>query len=192
MHPYCKKSLLCLSLVLTLSACTGLTTKSSTDTVPASGGSQAETYDNPNYYYLFDDILIPNGMEHTADDDFSFDTQQFKAGIQIFQGRVVYDDLINFFLNNMVKDGWKKVSAVRSKKSILIFEKANKAAIIELNDGYKAKATVFAFEYKGGAYAGRSTTLARPGTAKAPPGATSSFSSQGSQGGSFNEKDINN
>jgi hypothetical protein len=60
---------------------------------------------------------------------------------------VVYDDLINFFLNNMVKDGWKKVSAVRSKKSILIFEKANKACTIEVVDGYKAKATVFAFEY---------------------------------------------
>jgi hypothetical protein len=192
MQPYFIKSLLCLSLILALSACTGLATKSNTDTVPASGGSQAETYDNPNYYYLFDDILIPNGMEHTAADDFSFDTQQFKAGIQIFQGRVVYDDLVNFFLNNMVKDGWKKVSAVRSKKTILIFEKANKASIIELNDGYKAKATVFAFEYKGGSYADRSANRARPGTAKAPAGATSPSSSQGSQGGSFNEKDINN
>lgn len=189
MRTYFSKALLCLTLVLFLSACTGLATKSSSDTVPASGGSQAETYDNPNYYYLFDDILIPNGMEHTADDDFSFDTQQFKAGIQIFQGRVIYDDLVNFFLNNMVKDGWKKVSAVRSKKSILIFEKANKAAIIELNDGYKAKATVFAFEYKGGSYAGRPSARTRPGTAKAPAGATSSSASQG---GSFNEKDISN
>ncbi|OGR38792.1 MAG: hypothetical protein A2051_10790 [Desulfovibrionales bacterium GWA2_65_9] len=189
MHSYFQKSLLCLALVLMLSACSGLNTKSAAETAPANGGSQAETYDNPNYYYLFDDILIPNGMEHTADDDFSFDTQQFKAGIQIFQGRVVYDDLINFFLNNMVKDGWKKVSAVRSKKSILIFEKANKAAIIELNDGFKAKATVFAFEYKGGAYAGRTSTQGRPGTAKAPAGATSSSARSG---GSFSEKDINN
>lgn len=189
MHPYFQKSLLCLCLALALSACSGMNTKSSADTVPASGGSQAETYDNPNYYYLFDDVLIPNGMEHTADEDFSFDTQQFKAGIQIFQGRVIFDDLINFFLNNMVKDGWKKVSAVRSKKSILIFEKANKAAIIELTDGYKAKATVFAIEYKGGAFSGRSNGQARPGTAKAPAGSTSSATPRG---GSFSEKDISN
>ena len=187
MHPSFKKPLLCLSLALALSACSGLnTSKSNTDTAPAGSGSQAETYENPNYYYLFDDILIPNGMEHTPDDDFSFDTQQFKAGIQIFQGRVVFDDLINFFLNNMVKDGWKKVSAVRSKKSILIFEKANKAAIIELNDGYKAQAKVFAFEYKGGTYSSRSNSISRPGTAKARPGATSASQ------GSFSEKDINN
>jgi len=189
MHACFRKSLLCLCLVLSLSACSGLNTKSSADSAPATGGSQAETYDNPNYYYLFDDILIPNGMEHTADDDFSFDTQQFKAGIQIFQGRVIYDDLINFFLNNMVKDGWKKVSAVRSKKSILIFEKANKAAIIELNDGFKAKATVFALEYKGGAYSNSNRTTSsqpRAGTAKARPSGAS-----GSQG-SFSEKDISN
>ena len=188
MHASFRKSLLCLALILSLSACSGMNTKTSADSSPASGGSQAETYENPNYYYLFDDILIPNGMEHTAEDDFSFDTQQFKAGIQIFQGRVIYDDLINFFLNNMVKDGWKKVSAVRSKKSILIFEKANKAAIIELNDGYKAKATVFALEYKGGSYSNANRTTAQPraGTAKARPGNAS-----GSQG-SFSEKDISN
>jgi hypothetical protein len=171
---------LCVAL---LSACSGMSGRATTDTAPASG-SQAETYDNPNYYYLFDDILVPNGMEHTPDDDFSFETQQFKAGIQNFQGRVVFDDLINFFLNNMVKDGWRKVSAVRSKKSILIFEKSNKAAIIELNDGFKAKATIFALEYKTGTPSSQRTTL-RPGTAVAKPAPT------GSQRGSFSEKDIN-
>lgn len=181
----------CLCLVLALSACSGLNTAGNNDPAPATGGSQAETYDNPNYYYLFDDILIPNGMEHTGDDDFSFDTQQFKAGIQIFQGRVVFDDLINFFLNNMTKDGWRKVSAVRSKKSILIFEKQNKAAIIELVDGFKAKATVFALEFKAGApspvrSSGSSSTSVRPGTAKARPAPA------GASAGSFSEKDISN
>jgi hypothetical protein len=187
MHSSFMKALLCLCLTLVVCACSGLNTKSNSDPAPASGGSQAETYDNPNYYYLFDDVLIPNGMEHSAEEDFSFDTQQFKAGIQIFQGRVVFDDLINFFLNNMIKDGWKKVSAVRSKKSILIFEKTNKAAIIELVDGYKAKATVFALEYKsGGSSTVRSGSQPRPGTAAAKPAPA------GSSKGSFSEKDISN
>ncbi len=150
---------------------------------PASTG--AETYDNPNYYYLFDDILVPNSMEHVTGDDFSFDTQQFKAGIQVFQGRVVFDDLINFFLNNMAKDGWRKVSAVRSQKSILIFEKNNKAATVELVDGFKAKATIFAIEYKSGASNSRAPQQQyRPGTAAAkalPPSAPVD---------SFSEKDI--
>jgi hypothetical protein len=185
MHASFHKALLCLALAVVLSACSGLNTKSNVDPAPATGGSQAETYDNPNYYYLFDDILIPNGMEHTADEDFSFDTQQFKAGIQIFQGRVVFDDLINFFLNNMVKDGWRKVSAVRSKKSILIFEKNNKAAIIELTDGFKAKATVFALEYKAGG-SSQTRTTPRPGTAPGRPAPA------GSSRGSFGEKDISN
>ena len=156
------------------------------DSSPPSGGSSAETYDNPNYYYLFDDILVPNGMEHSTGDDFSFDTQQFKAGIQVFNGRVVFDDLINFFLNNMAKDGWKKVSAVRSQKSILIFEKTNKAATVELVDGFKAKATIFAIEYKAGAapVASSRQHQYRPGTAAAKPAPTTAPVDN------FTEKDI--
>lgn len=174
-----------LMLAALLTACSGMSGRATTDTAPAGSGSQAETYESPNYYYLFDDVLVPNGMEHTPEEDFSFETQQFKAGIQNFQGRVVFDDLINFFLNNMVKDGWRKVSAVRSKKSILIFEKSNKAAIIELNDGFKAKATVFALEYKSGSPAAGSRQL-RPGTAAAKPAPS------GASRGGFNEKDISN
>lgn len=179
------KFLLGLSLAVSLTACSGMNnTRATTDAGPANSG-QAETYDNPNYYYLFDDILVPNGMEHTAGDDFSFDTQQFKAGIQNFEGRVVFDDLINFFQNNMVKDGWRKVSAVRSKKSILIFEKANKAAIIELVDGFKAKATVFALEYKVGSSAPARSSNTRTGTSRGVPAPSAPSK------GSFSEKDIN-
>ncbi|MBU1228393.1 MAG: hypothetical protein KKA55_05375 [Proteobacteria bacterium] len=184
-------SALALVLALSLSACSGLNTKNSNEPAPVNSGSQAETYDNPNYYYLFDDVLIPNGLEHAADEDFSFDTQQFKAGIQIFQGRVIFDDLVNFFLNNMIKDGWRKVSAVRSKKSILIFEKSNKACIIELVDGFKAKATVFALEFKSGSTVSprAGNGQVRPGTAQARPGLSGSSSSSK---GSFSEKDISN
>ncbi len=183
--------LLGLALTLSLVACSGMNTRATADTGPAATGNQAETYENPNYYYLFDDILVPNGMEHTAGDDFSFDTQQFKAGIQNFEGRVVFDDLINFFQNNMVKDGWRKVSAVRSKKSILIFEKPNKAAIIELVDGFKAKATVFALEYKtGSSSSSRSATTrstsARTSTPRGVPGPSAPAQSN------FSEKDISN
>lgn len=181
------KLFLGLTLTLGLVACSGMNTRATSDTGPAAPGSNVETYENPNYYYLFDDILVPNGMEHTAGDDFSFDTQQFKAGIQNFEGRVVFDDLINFFLNNMVKDGWRKVSAVRSKKSILIFEKANKAAIIELTDGFKAKATVFALEYKsGGGNSSMRSTTTRTNSSRGVPGPSAPSK------GSFSEKDINN
>lgn len=180
------KLILGLGLSLVLVACSGMNTRATSDTGPAAPGGEVETYDNPNYYYLFDDILVPNGMEHVADDDFSFDTQQFKAGIQNFQGRVVYDDLINFFQNNMIKDGWRKVSAVRSKKSILIFEKQNKAAIIELTDGFKAKATIFALEYKTGSSSSSRGTATRNGNARGVPGPSAPSK------GNFTEQDISN
>lgn len=183
------KFLLVPSLALALGACSGLST-SRAPSDPAGNqtqGGQPETYENPNYYYLFDDILVPNGMDHDADDDFSFDTQQFKAGIQHFSGRVVFDDLVNFFQNNMIKDGWRKVTAVRSKKSMLVFEKSNKAAIIELEDGFKAKATVFALEYKPGAGA------ADPAQQLRSPAARSAAPQHQAQPatGAYHEQDIN-
>ncbi|SNR86831.1 hypothetical protein SAMN04488503_1606 [Humidesulfovibrio mexicanus] len=174
--------LLGVALAASLVACSGMNARATTESGPAAGGAQAETYETPNYYYLFDDILVPNAMEHVAGDDFSFDTQQFKAGIQNFEGRVVFDDLMNFFQNNMIKDGWRKVSAVRSKKSILIFEKTNKAAIIELVDGFKAKATIFALEYKSGS----ASTSAKSGNPRGVPGPSAPSKS------SFSEKDISN
>jgi hypothetical protein len=180
------KLVLGLALTLGLFACSGMNARATSDTGPASPGGEVETYDNPNYYYLFDDILVPNGMEHVGGDDFSFDTQQFKAGIQNFQGRVVFDDLINFFQNNMLKDGWRKVSAVRSKKSILIFEKQNKAAIIELTDGFKAKATIFALEYKTGSTSSTRSTTSRTSTSRGVPGPSAPSK------GNFTEQDINN
>jgi len=180
------KSVCGLFLVCALCACGSMNNRATTDTAPANTGAQTETYDNPNYYYLFDDILVPNGLEHTADEDFSFDTQQFKAGIQNFQGRVVFDDLINFFQNNMVKDGWKKVSAVRSKKSILIFEKSNKAAIIELMDGFTAKATIYALEYKTGSSSSSRSATTRTNSSRGVPGPSAPSK------GSFTEQDINN
>ncbi len=180
------KPLVLASALVVLPACAA-TSGQHVDSGPTGTAPQAESYENPNYYYLFDDVLVPNGMEHVASDDFSFDTQQFKAGIQVFQGRVVFDDLINFFLNNMTKDGWKKVSTVRSQKSILIFEKANKACTIELVDGFKAKATIFAIEYKSGSSTSNRSAARdyRPGTAagKTPPPVAPKSN--------FSEQDIN-
>jgi len=48
------KLLLGLSLCLSLAACSGMNTRATADSGPAAPGSNVETYDNPNYYYLFD------------------------------------------------------------------------------------------------------------------------------------------
>ena len=158
-----------------MTACSSLSNSSSTD--PAETGattsSQAstpevhtETYENSSYYYDFSDILVPRELEFQAAESYVFDTRSFRSGVMIFTGRVVNADLINFFINNMAKDGWTLVTSLKADKSILIFEKFNKSASIQIMDGFKSKVTIVAVEAKGG-----------PGTTMQQPSGQNSLSS---------------
>lgn len=133
-----------LVLLFSLAACT---TTSTGSTPPAdNGGSQ---YSDTNYYYDFQDILIPNELDYVADESYTLDNRKFRVGIMKFKGRVVVQDLIQFFLNNMNKDNWEKIASVKGKISILSFEKFNKSCIIQIEDGFgNAKVTIIAAEAK--------------------------------------------
>ncbi|MCM0756065.1 hypothetical protein M7784_12530 [Desulfovibrio aminophilus] len=184
--------------LVSMAACSTLSTSGSGSSEPASGGSssggqaaqpevQTETYENSSYYYDFSDILVPRELEFQAAESYVFDTRSFRSGVMIFTGRVVNADLINFFVNNMTKDGWTLVTSLKADKSILIFEKFNKSASIQIVDGFKSKVTIVAVEAKGGP----GTTMQQPAagqdsfsSAKTPAGAT-----QGSKR-SMKEKDL--
>ena len=121
---------------------------------PASDSTQSEKvyteeYKDPNYYYDFDDILVPKELTPVSADMSIFDDETFKAGFRVFEGRVVNEDLINFFVNNMAKDNWEKVAIFKSDKSILMYRKPTKRCTIQIEDGFKTKVTIFAVEYKG-------------------------------------------
>ncbi len=132
----------------------------------AQGNPQAvtETYEESNYYYDFSDILVPRELEFKGDESYVFDTSTFKAGVMNFSGRVVNEDLVNFFINNMAKDGWKMTTSLKSDKSILIFEKFNKACSIQVVKGtIFSKVIIFAVEAKGG-----SGSTMQPGAVSSP------------------------
>lgn len=142
-------SVFLLVLALTASACA--TKSTSTDPAgeeEATPSAYQETYENPNYYYDFDDILIPRELEPIDKEKYVFDDPRFLAGFRIFSGRVVAEDVFNFFVNNMVKDNWTKKFSLKAEKSVLAFEKSNKSCTIQIEDGFKTKVTVFAIEFK--------------------------------------------
>jgi len=117
------------------------------------GGAQPseQTYENLNYYYEFDDILIPKELDFKADESYTLDNKKFRAGIMRFSGRVVVQDLLQFFMNNMAKDNWERTSAVKGKMSVLSFEKFNKSCVIQVDDSFaKATVTIIAVETKDG------------------------------------------
>lgn len=150
---------LVLLALIALPACSALQNDSSSspDAHPASASSgpgqpevKTQTFENPNYYYDFGDILVPRELSFQSDESYVFDTRSFKAGVMVFTGRVDNNDLINFFINNMSKDGWTVVTTIKGERSVLIFEKFNKSASVQIQAGFKSKVTVFAVEAKGG------------------------------------------
>ncbi len=101
---------------------------------PPGGQSNTEAYEELNYYYDFDDVLVPKELKLDAGDSFVFETPQFKTGILKFNGRVDSFSLVDYFNTNLAKDGWKKHSSYKAKKSILVYEKPNKSCFISVLD----------------------------------------------------------
>lgn len=139
-----------LIIVFTASACAtkSTSTEPAADSQSSSQTAYQQTYENPNYYYDFNDILIPRELTPIDDEKYVFDDPRFLAGFRIFSGHVVAEDVFNFFVNNMAKDNWRKKFSLKAEKSVLAFEKDNKSCTIQIEDGYKTKVTVFAIEFK--------------------------------------------
>ena len=88
-----------------------------------------------NYYYDFDDILVPRDMELQPRSSFVLETPGVKAGVLVFKGRVDPISLTSFFTNNMLKDGWQMSSSFRYQRTIMVFTKPDRDCIINIQDG---------------------------------------------------------
>jgi hypothetical protein len=134
------------ALSLALTSCAAMSKDRPAE--PERAAVHSERQEAPNFYYEFDDILVPRELALVIEDSQTIEDEKFKAGIQVFEGRVVTADLINFFLNNMAKDGWRLTRKAMSKNTTLDFDKANKRCTISILDGFKTRVTVFAVEAK--------------------------------------------
>ena len=121
--------------LLLLTSCESMrkTFSSSPDesSAPAGASVSAET---TSYYYDFEDVLVPQDMEKDKDESYVFSTNNIKAGVLVFDGRVESTSLTEFFKDNMAKDGWNLVSSVVGKRTLLFFDKPSKFCIISIMD----------------------------------------------------------
>ncbi len=134
---------------LTLFAACTATGKNTAGADPASASTAAE-YQDPDYYYDFDDILIPKEIDYLEDQSYKLDNNKFRAAIMKFKGRVEVLELVQYFVNNMVKDNWTLVANNKAGKlSVLTFEKFNKSCVIHIDDSFaSANTTIIAVEVK--------------------------------------------
>ncbi len=124
--------------VLVLFAFSCAQMQGSSDPAPPSGAEHqevAEYQGNTDFYYDFDDILVPKEMELQSPESFILETPGAKHGVMVFSGKVEVLSLTNFFINNMMKDNWVLLSAFKSKRTILLFEKPSRYCVINITDG---------------------------------------------------------
>ncbi|MDL2316257.1 hypothetical protein LJC59_04175 [Desulfovibrio sp. OttesenSCG-928-A18] len=97
----------------------------------------SEPVPGENYYYgEFSDIPIPNEMSESKNDTFiTFAPSGLKCGVQRFTGRVDLVSLMNTMRKNMANTGWTLRSLLRSKESVLVFEKPDRVAALQITDG---------------------------------------------------------
>lgn len=94
-------------------------------------------------YYFFDDVLVPGELEYNQKKSFVYEAPQFKAGTLYFsKWNLDVDSVINFFLYNMEKDGWKMMTSYRGKESHLSFQKPDRSCNIRLTSSWLGKAYV--------------------------------------------------
>ena len=94
-------------------------------------------------YYFFDDVLVPGELEYDQKKSFVYETPQLKAGALYFsKWNLDVDSVMNFFLYNMEKDGWKMITSYRGKESHLTFYKPDRGCTIRLTSSWLGKVYV--------------------------------------------------
>lgn len=104
---------------------------------PFSDGEDAgQPVSAPYFYSEFPDVPIPNEMsEERGKTYISFAPSGMKCGVQHFSGRLEVVSLMNAMRRNLANHGWTLRALLRSKESILVFEKNNLICTMHISDG---------------------------------------------------------
>lgn len=124
-------SLLCIVLLL-LSGCSVLKMKKSTSS--QNTPQVAAKPENVPTYYDFGDVLVPKELKVDAKNSFVFRTPGLTVGMLALKGRVQADTLPTFFENKMPVDGWRLISSIEGKRSMMLFRKNNRWCVINITD----------------------------------------------------------
>lgn len=132
---------LSLLLMIGLAGCTttGGSGSSSTGDSASSSSSEATAAQPTSLYLDFKDILVPGELKVDAKRTYIIQGPGLTTGILTLKGYVERDSLIEFFKSAMVRDNWTELASFKSpfKKtsSILVFQKADRTAIINIHEG---------------------------------------------------------
>jgi hypothetical protein len=120
------------AIALFMTSCA--TTDSNTTTGETSQAAIQKDQGSTPVYREFGDVLVPSEMDFVPDSSFVYSSSGLSSGVMSLKGRVDTDSLISFFQNNMAKDNWKMVGYFKSPKSIMLFRKDTRWAVIKISE----------------------------------------------------------
>ncbi len=117
-------------MVVSVGGCSSVGKKNKTATAP----SAESTTGVPALYYDFGDVLVPKELKVDKKSSFIYQTEGFSAGVLVLKGRIDSSSLIAFFEKNMTKDNWQLISSFKSDRTMLLFQKAHRWCVMNIND----------------------------------------------------------
>jgi len=85
-------------------------------------------------FFEFNDIPIPPEVSVQTKNSYVFQSGQIKMGFLTLRGRVDSNSLVNFFVSAMPQQGWRLKAQFRSGRSLLIFDKSDRACVILMKE----------------------------------------------------------
>ncbi len=84
----------------------------------------------------FDDVMVPRDMDIDREASAVYRRDGASIGILRMSGRIDQSSLMRYFQNNLGNDGWRQISVMRAPQSLMVFQKANRMAVIALSEDY--------------------------------------------------------
>ena len=101
-----------------------------TATPAATGGDKSATV-----YYDFDDIAVPGDFKLLNGSSFIYQSGMFRSGVLAFDGRVTAISAANWIAATMAKDNWRMKGSFKYGRTLMMFEKPGKTALVTLTEG---------------------------------------------------------
>jgi hypothetical protein len=81
----------------------------------------------------FVDVPVPQELNRIDGESFVFQSGNLTVGLMTLRGlRVDVQSIINFYRIAMPRENWKPKGGFNAKKTVLIFEKADKTCVINI------------------------------------------------------------
>lgn len=118
-------------LCFVISGCSAMNGMSGSSEPPAGPGASTQS---KFMYYNFPDVRVPSEMTADETQMFVHGMGQNKTGVLVFSGRVDFMSLTRAMITTMRQDGWELRFQFNSPRTLLLFTKPTRFAIVNITD----------------------------------------------------------